>query len=502
MTTTGIRIGGRDSGCYVAASVIAGGDDETQIGFGYSVDRNPARLDLDKAASMAVERSTRLLGASKPPTGRMTIVLDPMVTAQFVGIIGATLSGEALLKGRSLFADRVGEQVASPLITLVDDPTNPSAFTAGEADGEGLATRRNLLIDGGVLSMFVHNSYTGRRSGAASTGNAIRGYSSTPGAGTIALALTPGEREQAEIIADIDDGVLIQGVSGLHSGVNPVSGDFSTGADGLRIRNGELAEPLREFTIGSTLPAHAARRGRGRRRPRLAPQQRCRTLPRRRRTSPCRAPRRDRPLPHRNGPAGAGAAVATSAIAGSGTATVRVSSSRSSTTTASTTPAAGQRRNVGRPEIDEVVTLDQCGGAVDRHRHRDRAGRTQPHRPRRPAGGRARSHRAPGRQRRGRRLAARSPRRPAPSPRAVRRSRWHPRPADRPPTGFHHDRHHRRRTPGFPLGLDRCEPPLHGHREQPDRRDHHAQPKTLDGEAPSEPATAPRPHAPVGPRRP
>ena len=125
--------------------------------------------------------------------------------------------------------------------------------SAGEADGEGLATRRNLLIDGGVLSMFVHNSYTGRRSGAASTGNAIRGYSSTPGAGTIALALTPGEREQAEIIAGIDDGVLIQGVSGLHSGVNPVSGDFSTGADGLRIRNGELAEPLREFTIGSTL---------------------------------------------------------------------------------------------------------------------------------------------------------------------------------------------------------------------------------------------------------
>ena len=253
VTTTGIRVGGRDSGCYVAASVIAGDDDETQIGFGYSVDRNPAALDLDKAASMAVERSTRLLGATKPPTGRMTIVLDAMVTAQFVAIIGSTLSGEALLKGRSLFADRVGEQVASPLITLVDDPTNPKAFTASEADGEGLATRRNLLIDDGVLSMFVHNSYTGRRSGTASTGNAVRGYSSTPGAGPIALALTPGEREQAEIIAGIDDGVLIQGVSGLHSGVNPVSGDFSTGADGLRIRNGELTEPLREFTIGSTL---------------------------------------------------------------------------------------------------------------------------------------------------------------------------------------------------------------------------------------------------------
>ena len=253
VTTSGIRIGGRDSGSYVSATVIAGGDDETQIGFGYSVGRDPNLLDLDKASSMAVERSTRLLGAVKPETGRMIVVLDPMVTAQFIGIIGSTLSGEALLKGRSLFAERLGEQVASPLISLVDDPTNPQAFTASEADGEGLATRRKMLIDNGTLSTFVHNSYTARRLGTASTGNAVRGFTSTPSVGTIALSLTPGDRNQADLIADIDDGVLIQGVSGLHSGVNPVSGDFSTGADGLRIRNGELAEPLREFTIGSTL---------------------------------------------------------------------------------------------------------------------------------------------------------------------------------------------------------------------------------------------------------
>lgn len=253
VSTTGIRVGGRDSGSYVSAAVIAGDDSETQIGVGYSVGRDPNDLDLSKAASMAVERATRLLGAVKPQTGRFTVVLDPMVTSQFIGIIGSTLSGEAVLKGRSLFADRLGENVASPALTLVDDPTNPLAFTAGEADGEGLATRRNLLIDGGRLSQFVHNSYTGRRLGTASTGNAVRGYSSTPAVGAIALAIVPGRREQADLIAGIDNGVLIQGVSGLHSGVNTVSGDFSTGAEGLRIRNGELAEPLREFTIGSTL---------------------------------------------------------------------------------------------------------------------------------------------------------------------------------------------------------------------------------------------------------
>jgi len=253
VSTKGIRVGGRDSGSYVTATVIAGGGDDTQVGFGYSVNRDPGQLDLEYASKMAVERSTRLLGAVKPPTERLTVVLDPMVTSQFLGIIASTLSGEAVLKGRSLFADRLGETVAAPTITLVDDPTNPKAFTATEADGEGLATRRNVLIDGGSLNKFVHNSYTGRRLNTASTGNAVRGFSSTPGVGTMALSLVPGKRAQAELIASIDNGVLIQGVSGLHSGVNPVSGDFSTGADGLRIRNGELAEPLREFTIGSTL---------------------------------------------------------------------------------------------------------------------------------------------------------------------------------------------------------------------------------------------------------
>lgn len=253
VSTSGIRVGGRDSGSYVSATVIAGGDDETQVGFGYSVGRDPNQLDLQKASEMAVERSTRLLGASKPPTERLTVVLDPIVTAQFIAIIGSTLSGEAVLKGRSLFADRLGELVAADSVTLVDDPTEPRAFTASEADGEGLATRRNVLIENGRLNMFIHNSYTGRRLETASTGNAVRGFASTPGVGTIALALAPGARGQQELIADIANGVLIQGVSGLHSGVNPISGDFSTGADGLRIRNGELAEPLREFTIGSTL---------------------------------------------------------------------------------------------------------------------------------------------------------------------------------------------------------------------------------------------------------
>jgi PmbA protein len=194
-----------------------------------------------------------MLGSTKPRSERLTVVLDPWVSAQFLQVVGTTLSAEMVLKGRSLFAERLGEKVASPAFSLVDDPTDSRAFTATETDGEGLATRRNVLIEDGELKMFLHNVWTARKAELASTGSAIRSYASTPGVGIQAVSLLPGERDPIELIKGIDNGILIQSVTGLHSGVNPISGDFSTGAEGLRIRNGELSEPLREFTIGSTI---------------------------------------------------------------------------------------------------------------------------------------------------------------------------------------------------------------------------------------------------------
>jgi PmbA protein len=253
-TTTGIRRSGRENGCYVSVSTLADDGDETQTGFGFSVARSPHDFDLEKAARDAADRATRLLGAVKPTSRRTTVVLDPYVTAMFLGVISGTLNGEAVAKGRSLFKDRLGDQVASPAFTLVDDPTNPDAYTATDIDGEGLAARRNVLIDGGVLQQFVHSSYSARRVGARSTGNAVRGgFKSTPGVGCLAMQLRPGTRSQAELIADVEDGVLVQMVSGLHSGVNAISGDFSCGASGLLISNGQLGGPVREFTIASTM---------------------------------------------------------------------------------------------------------------------------------------------------------------------------------------------------------------------------------------------------------
>ncbi|MET0578451.1 MAG: TldD/PmbA family protein, partial [Ilumatobacteraceae bacterium] len=253
-TTTGIRESGRENGCYVSVSSLADDGDETQTGFGFSVARQPDGFDLEKAAREAADRATRLLGATKPASKRLTVVLDPFVTAQFLGVISSTLNGESVVKGRSLFRDRLGELVAAEHVTLIDDPTNPDAYSATDVDGEGLAARRNVLIEHGVLRQFVHSSYSARRAGVTSTGNATRGgFAGTPGVGCLALQLQPGRRSQAELVADVDDGLLVQSVSGLHSGVNPVSGDFSTGASGMLISNGTVGAPVRELTIASTL---------------------------------------------------------------------------------------------------------------------------------------------------------------------------------------------------------------------------------------------------------
>ncbi len=257
-STRGVRQAGRENGCYVSVSTLAddgeGDEAETQTGFGFSVGNEPGEFDLERAAREANERATSLLGATKPKSRSVTVVLDPFVTAQFLGVISSTLNGEAVVKGRSLFKDRLGDEVAAPVVTFVDDPTNPEAYTSTDVDGEGLAARRNVLIEDGVLKQFVHNSYSARRAGSASTGNATRGgFAGTPGVGCLALSLVPGTRSQAELISGIDDGLLVLQMQGLHSGVNPISGDFSTGAAGLLITNGELGAPVREFTIASTL---------------------------------------------------------------------------------------------------------------------------------------------------------------------------------------------------------------------------------------------------------
>jgi PmbA protein len=254
-TSTGVETSQRRT--HASAYLFAMADDGSgvQTGYGVKAGRTFADLDAEEVVAMAHERATRLLGAQKAKSRRVTAVLDPLVTASLLGLVAAAFNGESMLKGRSLFAERAGDTVAAPILELADDPTDAQSLGAAERDAEGVPCRRNVLLDNGVMHGFLHNTYTARRAGTATTASAVRGgYRSTPGVGTRALRLRCGDRTPDELVADVGDGFYVQAVHGLHSGTNPISGDFSVGAEGLVIRDGALAEPVREVTIASTIP--------------------------------------------------------------------------------------------------------------------------------------------------------------------------------------------------------------------------------------------------------
>ncbi len=256
VSTTGIRSSSRKTSGYLSVGVIAGEGEGSQTGGGYSVGRGFEGLDPDRACEDAVTRAVRLLGATKGPSGRSTVVFDRRMATTLLSIVSSALSGEAVAKGRSFFAGRIGEQVGHHGLTLVDDPTDPRAYGAAAYDAEGLACRRNVLIDSGVLQGFLYDTVSASRAGVASTGSAVRGgYAGTPGPGCRALTLAPGPEGYDEdgVLAAVGEGLFVQSMTGVHSGVNPISGDFSVGAEGLMIRDGRLAEPVREITVASTL---------------------------------------------------------------------------------------------------------------------------------------------------------------------------------------------------------------------------------------------------------
>jgi len=233
----------------MSASALAGPEDATQTGYGYSRGRAVADLDPEAIVQDAVLRSTRLLGATQPSTQRLPVVLDPLVARSVISLWVSAMSAEPVQKGRSMFADRLGERIAPEFVDLVEDPTDPDAPGASPFDGEGVPTRRIDLVRAGVLSAFLHDVTTARRGGTVTTGSSL---GSVPGAR--ASSLRPGTRGQDEIVASLSIGLYVQSVSGLHSGTSTASGDFSVGATGLMIRDGAFAEPIREATIASTLP--------------------------------------------------------------------------------------------------------------------------------------------------------------------------------------------------------------------------------------------------------
>jgi PmbA protein len=253
--TAGLSVEYRRTDCWCAASALAERNGETQSGFAFRVAREPDELDWEAAAAEAAERAARLLGARKPGSERLPVVLDPWAAASLLGVLASGLSAEEVQKGRSLLAGLVGERVASEVLTVADDGRLPEGPASAPFDDEGVPTGRTALIERGVLRGYLHNTMTARRDGAASTGNASRpSYRGVPGVAPTNLLVEPGTDTDEALLARAGRAVYVQDVTGVHSGANPVTGELSLGATGLRVEGGELGEPLREMTVAGRLP--------------------------------------------------------------------------------------------------------------------------------------------------------------------------------------------------------------------------------------------------------
>jgi PmbA protein len=239
----------------LAAGVVAerGGDSE----MGWESDVATARDALAWAGlgAAAARKAVGRLGAGHAPAGRQPVILDREVAAEFLSLLGSALSADAVLKGRSLYAGKVGAREASGAVTVVDDPTLPAAAGSAPCDDEGQPTRRKTLVDAGVLNGYLHSLETARRMGERPTGNGFRsGYESTPLPRPGNLVLSPGRGSVARWSSGAGTILLVDDILGAHT-MNPVSGDFSVGASGQVLGPGGRARPFRGATIAGNLRA-------------------------------------------------------------------------------------------------------------------------------------------------------------------------------------------------------------------------------------------------------
>ncbi len=243
----------RRSYCSVAAVPIA--QDEhggMQRDYWYSVARSLAKLEsAELVGKEAARRTLRRLGARKVKTAQVPVVLDPMVATSMLEHIFEGVNGDSIYRGASFLAGKLGQKIAGANVSVIDDGTMSGGFGTTPFDGEGIPTRRTVVIEDGILKSYLLNTYTAKKLGLETTANASRGLAGTPGIGPGNYFLEPGSKTPNEIIANIKDGLYV--TEFLGHGANLVTGDYSRGASGMWIVNGELAFPVEEITVAGNL---------------------------------------------------------------------------------------------------------------------------------------------------------------------------------------------------------------------------------------------------------
>lgn len=250
--SNGFRGGYQTSHCSLAVVPIATENGAMQRDYWYSAQRHLKKLESPEAIGRkAAERTLRRLGARKVQTCEVPVVFDPDMAGSLLGHLAGAVSGNALYKGTSFLLGKLGEQIAPAFINISDDGTIVGGLGSKPFDAEGLPTRRTVVVEGGVLRSYLFDCYSARKLNSQSTGNAARSVADSPHVSPTNFILQPGTATPEEIIGSVKSGLYVTELMGF--GVNPVTGDYSRGASGMWIENGQLAFPVEEITIAGNL---------------------------------------------------------------------------------------------------------------------------------------------------------------------------------------------------------------------------------------------------------
>lgn len=249
----GVSISQQKTSCGVSVEIIAEENGQMEAAYDYQYTARLKRLDPKTVGTAAGQKAVSMLGAGGITTGQYDLLLTPKVAINFLSVILPMFSADNIQKNKSLLKNKLNKTIASPLITLVDDPFLIEGLGSGLYDGEGVPTQQKMLIKNGILNSYLYDTYTANKGKTKSTGNSARGSIKTePTISVCNLYLNPGSGTQEDLIKMIKKGVLIQTVMGLHT-ADPISGEYSLGATGHIIENGRLVSAVKDMAIAGNL---------------------------------------------------------------------------------------------------------------------------------------------------------------------------------------------------------------------------------------------------------
>lgn len=253
LNSKGIDLQDDFSGALVYISVVVKDGDDTKTGFSYRTFNDFSKLNFKEIAKDAVDDAISMLGAESIVSDNYPIVFKNKTFASLIAAFSPIFNADNVQKGLSLLKGKLGHEVANPILTLVDDPFLKDGFGSRSFDDEGTASTFKKLIDNGQLRSYLYNWKTANKEGIESTGNANRSYKGPISTSPTNLYIVKGDASLEDLLNNAENGLYIDNLEGLHSGLNPVSGDFSLSASGYKIDKGKIADPINQITIAGNL---------------------------------------------------------------------------------------------------------------------------------------------------------------------------------------------------------------------------------------------------------